>query len=166
VLTLGIDPGTASFGFGLVAGKRHPDHVAHGCLTTPARQPIGNRLALIRDGLLPLFDRYAITAVAVEHLGYARRITSAVEVSHAIALTHLLAADHGVPIEEYAPSEIKLAVTGHGASNKATVQNMVQRLLELPDVPHPNHAADALAVAICHINSHAIRSLQRQVANQ
>jgi len=166
VLTLGIDPGTASFGFGLVAGERRPNHVAHGCLTTPAGRSIGNRLALIRDGLIPLFDRYEITAVAVERLGYARRITSAIDVSHAIALAHLLAADHGVPVEEYAPSEIKLAVTGHGASNKARVQDMVQRLLELPKVPQPNHAADALAVAICHIDSHTIRSIHRQVANR
>ena len=163
MLTLGIDPGTARFGFGLIDGDRQLRHVAHGCLTTPAGEPLGTRLARIRDGLEPFFQQHAITAVAIERLGYARRLTSAVDVSHAIAVAHLTAADHNVPVEEYAPPEIKLAVTGYGAADKAGVQDMVRRFLNLERVPRPDHAADALAVAICHVNSYEARALEREV---
>jgi crossover junction endodeoxyribonuclease RuvC len=163
MLTLGIDPGTARFGFGLIDGDRQVRHVTHGCLTTPAGQPLGTRLASIRDGLNRLFQRHAITDVAIERLGYARRLTSAVEVSHAIAVAHLVAADHGVPVEEYAPPEIKLAVTGYGGADKNSVQEMVRRFLELERPPRPDHASDALAVAICHVNSYESRALERKV---
>ena len=163
MLTLGIDPGTARFGFGLVDGDRQIRHVTHGCLTTPAGQPLGARLARIRDGLERLFQRHAITDVAIERLGYARRLTSAVEVSHSIAVAHLVAADHGVNVEEYAPPEIKLAVTGYGGADKDSVQEMVRRFLELKRPPRPDHASDALAVAICHVNSYETRTLEREV---
>ena len=163
VLTLGIDPGTARFGLGLIEGDRELHHVAHDCLTTPAGQPLGSRLARIRDGLQQLFDRHAVTDVAIERLGYARRLTSAVDVSHAIGIAHLVAADHGVPVEEYAPREIKLAVAGYGGADKDSVQEMVRRYLNLDRPPRPDHAADALAVAICHVNSYEARALERQV---
>lgn len=163
MLTLGIDPGTARFGFGLIDGDRQVRHVTHGCLTTLASQPLGGRLARIRDGLTRLFERHAITDVAVERLGYARRLTSAVDVSHAIAVAHLVAADYGLPVEEYAPPEIKLAVTGHGGADKESVQDMVRRFLELERPPRPDHAADALAVAICHVYSYETRALERKV---
>ncbi len=163
MLTLGIDPGTARFGFGLVDGDRQIRHVTHGCLTTPAGQPLGARLARIRDGLERLFQRHAITDVAIERLGYARRLTSAVEVSHSIAVAHLAAADHGVTVEEYAPPEIKLAVTGYGGADKDSVQEMVRRFLDLQRPPRPDHASDALAVAICHVNSYETRALEREV---
>ncbi len=163
MLTLGIDPGTARFGFGLIDGDRQLRHVTHGCLTTPAGQPLGTRLARIRDGLQQLFDRHTITDVAVERLGFARRLTSAVDVSHSIAVAHLVAADHGVTVEEYAPPEIKLAVTGYGGADKTSVQEMVRRFLEMERPPRPDHAADALAVAICHVNSYEARALERQV---
>ena len=163
MLTLGIDPGTASFGFGLVEGDRNPSHVEHGCLTTSAGDPLGVRLADIRDRLVPVFERYRLTAVAVERLGYARRMTSAIAVSHAIAVVHLIAADHGIPIEEYAPAEIKLAVTGYGSSDKVGVQHMVSRILNLAESPQPDHATDALAVAICHIHSRSTRALEREL---
>jgi len=163
MLTLGIDPGTARFGFGLVDGDRQIRHVTHGCLTTPAGRPLGARLARIRDGLEHLFQRHAITDVAIERLGYAKRLTSAVEVSHSIAVAHLVAADHGVTVEEYAPPEIKLAVTGYGAADKDSVQEMVRRFLDLERPPRPDHASDALAVAICHVNSYETRALEREV---
>lgn len=163
MLTLGIDPGTARFGFGLIDGDRELHHVTHDCLTTRAGQPLGSRLAHIRDGLRQLFECHAITDVAIERLGYARRLTSAVDVSHAIAVAHLVAADHGVPVEEYAPPEIKLAVAGYGAADKQSVQEMVQRFLDLDRPPQPDHAADALAVAICHVHSYEARALERKV---
>ena len=163
MLTLGIDPGTARFGFGLIDGDRQVSHTTHGCLATQAGQPLGTRLARIRDGLVRLFERHEITDVAIERLGYARRLTSAVDVSHAIAVAHLVAADYGVPVEEYAPPEIKLAVTGYGGADKASVQEMVRRFLELDRPPRPDHASDALAVAICHVNSYESRALERKV---
>ena len=163
MLTLGIDPGTARFGFGLIDGDRQVRHVTHGCLTTPAGRPLGTRLARIRDGLQQLFERHAITDIAIERLGYARRLTSAVDVSHAIAVAHLVAADHGVAVEEYAPPEIKLAVTGYGGADKDSVQEMVRRFLNLDLPPRPDHAADALAAAICHVHSYETRALERKV---
>lgn len=162
-VTLGIDPGTASFGFGLIEGNRTPNHIEHGCLTTSAKDPLGIRLASIRDELVPVFDRYQLTTVAIERLGYSRRMTSAIAVSHAIALVHLLAADRGIPVEEYSPAEIKLAVTGYGASDKVGVQHMVNRILNLPEPPQPDHATDALAVAICHIHSRSTRALEKKL---
>lgn len=163
MLTLGIDPGTARFGYGLIDGDRELHLVTHNCLTTRAGQPLGSRLAHIRDGLQQLFECHAITHVAIERLGYARRLTSAVDVSHAIAVVHLVAADHGVPVEEYAPPEIKLAVAGYGGADKNSVQEMVRRFLDLDFPPRPDHAADALAVAICHVNSYEARALEREL---
>ena len=160
-VTLGIDPGTASFGFGLIEGDRNPSHIEHGCLTTSANDPLGIQLASIRAGLIPVFDRYQLTTVAIERLGYSRRMTSAIAVSHAIALVHLVAADRGIPVEEYSPAEIKLAVTGYGASDKLGVQNMVNRILNLTESPQPDHATDALAVALCHIHSRSTRALEK-----
>lgn len=158
MLTLGVDPGTARCGYGLVAGDRTLACVTFGCIATAPGQPLGTRLALIRDALTSLFATQQIDTVAVERLGFARGLTSSAEVGHAIGVVHLVAADHGAAVEEYSPPQIKLAVTGYGAADKGQVQVMVQRLLGLPDLPRPDHAADALAVAICHIHSYRARA--------
>ncbi len=161
MLTLGVDPGTARCGYGLVAGSQQLRSVDFGCVTTESGTPLGLRLGRIRDVLSGLFTANAITHVAVERLGHARTLTSASEVSHSIGVVHLVAADHGVSVEEYSPPEIKLAVTGYGAADKRAVQEMVQRVLELDRLPRPDHAADALAVAICHAHSLKNRELER-----
>ncbi len=166
MLTLGMDPGTARCGYGLVEGDGDLHCVTFGCITTKARTPLGSRLAIIRDALTDLLDAYPISAVAVERLGHARTLTSSVEVAHSIGVAHLAAADHGVEVEEYSPPEIKLAVTGYGGADKAGVQTMVTHLLGLETPPSPDHAADALAVAICHVHSYKARALERAVVGR
>ena len=166
MLTLGMDPGTARCGYGLVEGERDLRCVTFGCISTKARTPLGSRLAIIRDQLTDLFDAYPISAVAVERLGHARTLTSSVEVAHSIGVAHLTAADHGLAVEEYSPPEIKLAVTGYGRADKADVQAMVARLLGLETPPTPDHAADALAVAICHVHSFRARALERSLVGR
>ena len=163
MLTLGVDPGIARCGYGLVAGERDLQAVSFGCVTTRPRTPLGSRLATIRDTLTDLFATHSVTHVAVERLGHARTLTSAADVAHVIGVVHLLSADHGVGVDEYSPPEIKLAVTGYGAADKAGVQEMVRRLLGLEALPAPDHAADALAVAICHVHSFRARELERAV---
>ncbi|MBM4436648.1 MAG: crossover junction endodeoxyribonuclease RuvC [Actinobacteria bacterium] len=163
MLTLGVDPGTARCGYGLVAGDRTLSSVTYGCVSTRADWPLGTRLAKIRDALQALFVAHRIDVVAVERLGFARGLTSAAEVGHAIGVVHLVAADHGAAVEEYSPPQVKLAVAGHGGADKRQVQGMVQRLLRLPEPPRPDHAADALAVAICHAHSYRSRALERAV---
>ena len=161
MVTLGIDPGTAKCGFGIVAGPGGARALDFGCITTRAGEPLGTRLATIRDALAALVDQYPVTDIALERLGYARRLTSAAQVAYATGVVHLLAADHGLPVEEYAPREIKLAVTGYGNSEKAAVQTMVARLLRMSSPPDSDHAADALATAMCHQHSIRTRTLER-----
>ena len=163
MLTLGVDPGTARCGYGLVAGDRDLRAADFGCITTGSRDPLGTRLAIIRDALTDLFASHDITQVALERLGHARTLTSAMHVSHVCGLVHLVAADHGLTVEEYSPPEIKLAVAGYGGADKRAVQTMVQRLLDLDTPPTPDHAADALAVAMCHVHSREARALERAV---
>ncbi len=161
LVTLGIDPGTARCGFGIVAGPRDARALHSGCITTRAGDPLGTRLATIRDALAELVERHPVTDIALERLGYARRLTTAAQVAYATGVVHLVAADRGLPVEEYAPKEIKLAVAGYGGAEKDAVQAMVVRLLRMSAPPTSDHAADALATAICHQHSIRARTLER-----
>ena len=163
MLTLGVDPGTARCGYGLLVGTQKLQAIEFGCINTEAGTPLGLRLGQIRDTLHGLFETNKITHVAVERLGHARTLTSGADVSHSIGVVHLVAADHDVTVEEYSPPEIKLAVTGYGAADKRTVQEMVGRIVQLDRIPRPDHAADALAVAICHAHSLKSRDLEREL---
>ena len=163
LVTLGIDPGTASCGFGIVAGPRSPRAIESGCISTKPDQPLGARLATIRDELINVIKRHGITDVAIERLGYARRLTASAQVAYATGVAHMVAADHGLPVEEYAPKQIKLAVTGTGAADKATVQMMITRLLGMQTPPTTDHAADALATALCHQQAIGSRNLEREL---
>ena len=96
VVTLGIDPGTARCGYGIVAGPRPPRALESGCITTKSDQPLGTRLATIRDALADLIERHPVSDVALERLGYARRLTAAAQVAYATGVVHLVAADHGL----------------------------------------------------------------------
>ena len=163
VVTLGIDPGTASCGYGIITGPRSPRAIESGCINTKPGQPLGTRLATIRDELTDVIKRHAVNDVAIERLGYARRLTAAAQVAYATGVVHMVAADHGLPVEEYAPKQIKLAVTGTGAADKATVQMMITRLLGMQTPPTTDHAADALATALCHQQSIGSRNLERSL---
>lgn len=154
MLILGIDPGTAITGFGLV---REDDAglvmVHHGVITTPPGQPLPERLQIIYQGLKAVIGEYRPEAAAVEELFFSRNVRTALSVGHARGVVLLALADAGLPVYEYKPLEVKQAVAGYGGADKRQVQEMVRLLLNLDCVPQPDDAADAVAVAVCHIHS-------------
>jgi crossover junction endodeoxyribonuclease RuvC len=154
VLVLGVDPGTATTGYGLV--QEDDDGlalVACGVITTPAGQPLPERLKTIYRGLAELVARHGPDTSAVEELFFSRNVRTALSVGHARGVALLALADAGLPVHEYKPLEVKQAVAGYGGANKQQVQEMVRMLLDLDQVPRPDDAADAVAVAVCHIHS-------------
>jgi crossover junction endodeoxyribonuclease RuvC len=150
LIVLGIDPGTAMTGYGLVerTGSRLRA-VDYGCLETPAGMPLPERLLLIQDGLIDLIESHRPDLVAVERLFFNKNVQTAFAVGQARGVALLTAARFGLPVHEYGPHEVKLAVTGHGRAEKVQVQRMVQVVLGLGTLPRPDDAADALAIAIC-----------------
>ena len=154
MLVLGIDPGTAITGYGLVReGEGRLTLVECGVITTPAGQPLAGRLQAIYQGLADLLRRHQPDSVAVEELFFSRNARTALAVGHARGVTLLALADAGLEVHEYKPTEVKQAVAGYGGADKVQVQQMVRMLLELEQAPHPDDAADAVAVAICHIHA-------------
>jgi crossover junction endodeoxyribonuclease RuvC len=159
MVVLGIDPGTANTGYGIVA-RRGARLVAldGGTIRTPARVDTGARLAAIYERVGELLDAYEPAAVAVEDLYFGANVVSAFAVGQARGVVMLAAGQRGLPCASYTPQQIKAAVCGSGRAQKGQVQRMVQRLLSLAELPAPDHAADALAVAICHANGAALRA--------
>ena len=155
MIVLGIDPGTAMTGYGLVerTGSRLRA-VDYGCLETPAGMPLPERLLLIQDGLSDLIESHRPDLVAVERLFFNKNVQTAFAVGQARGVALLTAARFGLPVHEYGPHEVKLAVTGHGRAEKVQVQRMVQVVLGLAVLPRPDDAADALAIAICLAHAH------------
>jgi crossover junction endodeoxyribonuclease RuvC len=159
VVTLGIDPGTANTGFGVVArlGGRLVA-LDGGVIETSPRGGAARRLADIHGRVCALIDEHRPDAVAVEDLYFGTNARSAFAVGQARGVVLLAAGQAGLPCESYTPQQVKGAVCGTGRADKAQVQRMVQALLSLTELPRPDHAADALAVAICHSNSAPLRA--------
>ena len=153
VIVLGIDPGVANTGYGIVAHDRgRLVALDGGVVETPAGADAGARLATIHARVGELMDDYRPDAVAVEDLYFGANARSAFAVGQARGVVILAAGQRGVRCTSYTPQQVKNAVCGSGRAAKEQVQRMVQTLLALPDLPRPDHAADALAVAICHAN--------------
>jgi crossover junction endodeoxyribonuclease RuvC len=160
---LGIDPGTATTGYGVVEevnGDLKP--LVFGVIRTPADQPLPVRLQLIYQALKELAAEWVPTAAAVEELFFSRNVRTAMSVGQARGVTLLALADIGLDVAEYTPLAIKQAVTGYGNADKAQVQEMVRLLLGLAEAPRPDDAADALAVAICHLHSARLTALSEE----
>jgi crossover junction endodeoxyribonuclease RuvC len=154
VLVLGIDPGTAITGYGLVCQDREDlSLVACGVITTPSGQPLPTRLQMIYRGLAGLIEEHQPGVAAVEELFFSRNVRTALSVGHARGVALLALAEAGLSIYEYKPLEVKQAIAGYGGADKKQVQEMVRMLLDLDDIPRPDDAADAVAVAVCHIHS-------------
>jgi crossover junction endodeoxyribonuclease RuvC len=153
MLVLGIDPGTASTGYGLVrsSGSRL-SALQQGVITTRPASPPERRLADIHARVVDLLDGHRPDAVAIEELYFGANVRTAFAVGQARGVVLLAAGQHGVPSRSYTPQQVKSAVCGHGRADKAQVARMVARLLGLSAPPAPDHAADALAVAICDLN--------------
>jgi len=149
VIVLGIDPGTAALGYGLVdrAGSRLRA-LDFGVFHTGADLPLPERLLAIHAFLEDLIELHGPTIVGVERVFHSRNVQTALAVGHARGVVLLAAASHGLEVREATPSEVKIAVTGYGAAEKGQVGRMVQAILELPEPPRPDDAADALAIAI------------------
>lgn len=159
---LGIDPGTAILGYGLIDYDGHEyESVEHGVIRTPAGMPMADRLVSIHTELGRYVTRTQPDHVAVEELFFARNAKTALSVAHARGVILLTVAARGVPLFEYTPMQVKQALTGYGGADKLQIQTFLTMLLGLPEAPKPDDAADALAVAICHCNSYRLNELAR-----
>lgn len=144
---LGIDPGTGICGFGVLEGRQALDF---GVIATPAHTPLPDRLLDIYDSLQEIINESHPEMVAIEKLFFKQNITTGISVAEARGVVMLVARQHDLPIYEYAPNEIKKALTGYGMADKKQMQSMVKQYLGLAQAPQPDDAADALAVAIVH----------------
>ncbi|MDO8795544.1 MAG: crossover junction endodeoxyribonuclease RuvC [Vicinamibacterales bacterium] len=159
----GIDPGSERTGYGCVEtdGSRHRI-VTCGAITSPASASFPDRLLAIHTGLAALLVECRPDCAAIENLFFATNVRSALKLGHARGVAMLAAVEAGIQVFEYTPAEIKRAVVGYGRAEKAQVQHMVKLLLGLASVPSPHDAADALAVAICHVHSQRPAPASRQ----
>ena len=157
---IGVDPGTAITGWGVVTGDGNElSMVASGVITTAAGTPLPRRLQIIYRELTRLVEQWQPDAGAIEELFFSRNARTALAVGHGRGVAMLALANAGLSVAEYKPLEVKQALTGHGGADKYQMQHMVKLLLDLQDIPRPDDAADALAVAICHIHSARLRLL-------
>lgn len=160
MLILGIDPGTATTGYGLVSAESGKTAaVAFGAIITSPRRSPELRLSDIYNKLCELIDSHKPDVMAVERLFFSKNETTAFAVGRTSGVVLLAASQRHIPIVEYTPMEIKQAVVGYGGAEKKQVQYMVQRILGLLETPKPDDAADALAIAICHAHSAKLKNL-------
>ena len=155
MLCLGIDPGTATIGFGLVRELRDGSlqAVDYGVITTPAGMPMPERLRMIFDQLTALIDKHQPDRAAVEEMFFGKNITTAITVAQGRGVILLTLNQAKLPINEYKPNSIKQAISGYGGAKKPQMQEMVRIMLGLDSIPRPDDAADALAIAITDIHS-------------
>lgn len=152
---LGIDPGTAITGFGVIDFLGNKFSVVHyGCIRTPAGQALDLRLCHVFEQLGLLLEEYRPDQFAIEELFFNKNVKTALAVGHSRGVAMLAAALRKVPVFEYTPLQVKQAVVGYGRAEKAQVQFMVKTILGLEQVPKPDDVADALAIAICHAHSY------------
>lgn len=157
MLILGIDPGTAITGYGaLESDGNHHRCLGYGAIKLPQRQPLPVKLLVLHRKLSEIMQRHTFDSMALEDLFHAVNIQSAMRLSQARGVIMLSAAQHELPVFEYSPLEVKNAVVGYGRAEKIQVQGMLCRILQLKSPPEPNDAADALAVAICHAQTHSV----------
>lgn len=158
MIILGIDPGLAIVGWGVVEYDRSRFRtIAYGSIQTPAGMKTETRLKLIFEGMNELLEKYHPDTMAVEELFFDNNITTGIRVAEARGVILLAAERAGVPMQEYTPPQVKQAVVGYGRAEKKQVIAMVTMLLGLPKPPKPDDTADALAIAICHAHSGASR---------
>lgn len=164
MIILGVDPGTIVMGYGLLESRNDKTSlIDYGVLTPKARSPIGERLVFLYRRLGEIISQAQPDAVAVEQPFVAKNAKSALAIGRAQAIAILAAAMDDIPVFEYTPTQVKMRVANYGASSKEQIQEMVRLQLGLAEIPEPNDAADALAVALCHLGELRLNSL---LANQ
>ncbi|NLO83754.1 MAG: crossover junction endodeoxyribonuclease RuvC [Clostridiales bacterium] len=167
MIVLGIDPGMAILGYGVVeqcGSSLKP--IDYGVVTTPPDMMTAQRLTVIFEAVGQLIDRYCPESIAVEELFFNKNAKTALSIGHARGVAILAAALKSVEVYEYTPLQVKQAVVGYGRASKQQVQQMVRMLLGLKEIPKPDDAADALAVSICHLHSIALqKKLQHETGS-
>jgi len=169
---MGIDPGLANTGYGIIDSVGQKSRlVTAGDVVTRAEDPLPKRLQTIHDRLAAVIREWSPEVVAVETLFFCTNVRTAIAVAQARGVALLATAGSGIPVAEYSPLEIKLAIAGSGKATKEQMQKMVRAILALAELPKTSHTADALAVALCHAHSQHFRnlvtkSLGRKVSKQ
>lgn len=154
MIILGIDPGIAIVGYSIVkCSGNNFKPIDYGCITTSSKSPFPERLKMVYDDLGEIIDKYNPDELAIEELFFNKNVKTAIQVGHARGVEVLAAINKKLKVYEYTPLQIKQAVAGYGRADKRQVQEMVKMLLNLKEIPKPDDAADALAVAICHGSS-------------
>lgn len=163
MIVLGVDPGTATTGYGFVReDEAGLVAVAFGVISTPAGEPMPRRLQTVFRELTRLVLMHQPASAAVEQLFFSKNVTTALAVGQARGVVLLALAECGLAVAEYKPMEVKQAISGYGGADKAQVQEMVRMQLGLAQIPRPDDAADALAIAICHLNRQRFQTLLDQ----
>lgn len=160
MFVLGIDPGLSATGYGLVEDTRPPRAVLAGVIRSGKDSPMSERLVELHNGLSDLIAETNPDVVALETVFTNRNLQTAMSVGRASGVALLAAAQAGIPVFEYAPTAVKSAVTGDGSANKAQVQQMLTRLFSLEAPPKPADAADALAIALCHLRAAPLKAIR------
>ena len=151
MVILGIDPGVATIGFGIIRAERGKNTlIQYGVITPPPGIPLSERLLQISNDMEQLLENFKPDEMAVEELFFTKNITTGISVAHGRGVILLAAEKAGVPVFEYTPMQVKQSVAGYGKAEKKQVMLMTQRLLNMKEIPRPDDAADALALAICH----------------
>ena len=154
MILLGIDPGLAIVGWGVIDYQNNRFRpIAYGSIQTPAGMETADRLTLIHRDLAAIIDKYRPAQMAVEELFFTKNITTGIRVAEARGVILMTAREKGLSLAEYTPNQVKQAVVGYGSADKRQVISMVTRILGLPEPPKPDDTADALAIAICHAHS-------------
>ncbi|MDW7672026.1 MAG: crossover junction endodeoxyribonuclease RuvC [Bacillota bacterium] len=160
MIILGIDPGLATTGFGVIAyEKNHFQVIQYGVIRTPSQTPLPDRLVKLREGIQTLIEKYHPECAAIEELFFNTNAKSAFLVGQARGVAVVTAAAAGLQVYEYTPLQVKQGVAGYGRADKQQVQQMVKTLLHLKEIPKPDDAADALAIAMCHAHTGHFRQL-------
>jgi crossover junction endodeoxyribonuclease RuvC len=163
MIVLGIDPGIANTGYGVIKAESSTfTPLGFGCIRTASKDESAQRLKAIYDELVQLAAEYQPELFVLEDLIFSKNVTSAFAVGEARGVIKLVAANTDRQVYNYAPVQVKEAVVGYGKASKSQVQAMVKLLLRLKEIPRPDHAADALAVAICHARSHRVLQLRER----
>lgn len=152
MIILGLDPGLATMGFGVIEKQKNDNNVAvdYGVVLTPKEESLPVRLAMLEEGVNKILNKYKPDEIAVEELFFVKNITTGIPVAHARGVMLLTCIKYCGRLYEYTPNQIKMSLTGYGRADKIQMQAVVTSLLHLNKVPHPDDAADALAVALCH----------------
>lgn len=152
MIILGLDPGLATMGYGVIEKQKNDNNVAldYGVVLTPKNESLPVRLAMLEEGVNKILNKYKPDEIAVEELFFVKNITTGIPVAHARGVMLLTCIKYCGKLYEYTPNQIKMSLTGYGRADKQQMQQVVTSLLHLNKIPRPDDAADALAVALCH----------------